>query len=64
MESCFGVIKTKLETTEYQDCRAARSDVAEYVSYYLHDCKHSSLGYLTPSQTERLARAGKPLPRH
>ena len=64
MESCFGTIKTELEMTEYQDCRAARRALAEYVSYYLHDRKHSSLGYLTPSQAERLLRAGKPLPHH
>ena len=64
MESCFGTIKTELEMTEYQDCRAARRALAEYVSYYLHDRKHSSLGYLTPSQAERLLLAGKPLPHH
>jgi putative transposase len=62
MESCFGTIKTELEMTEYQDCRAARRQLAEYVSYYLHDRKHSSLGYLTPSQAERLLLAGSPLP--
>ena len=64
MESCFGTIKTELEMTEYQDCRAARRALAEYVSYYLHDRKHSSLGYLTPSQAERLLLADKPLPHH
>jgi transposase InsO family protein len=62
MESCFGTIKTELEMAEYQDCRTARREVAEYVSYYLHDRKHSSLGYLTPSQAERLLQAGKRLP--
>ena len=64
MESCFGTIKTELEMTEYQDCRAARRELAEYVSYYLHDRKHSSLGYLTPCQAERLLLAGNPLPHH
>ncbi len=53
-----------IEMTEYQDCRAARSALAEYVSYYLHERKHSSLGYLTPSQAERLLLPKKPLPRH
>ena len=64
MESCFGTIKTELEMTEYQDCRAARRELAEYVSYYLHDRKHSALGYLTPSQAERLLQARKRLPNH
>lgn len=64
MESCFGTIKTELEMTEYQDCRAARRELAEYVSYYLHDRKHSALGYLTPSQAEHLLQARKRLPNH
>lgn len=62
MESCFGTIKTELEMTEYQDCRAARRELAEYVGYYLHDRKHSALGYLTPNQAERLLLANKRLP--
>jgi putative transposase len=64
MESCFGTIKTELEMTEYQDCRAARHELAEYVSYYQHDRKHSALGYLTPSQAERLLQTNKRLPNH
>lgn len=62
MESCFGTIKTELEMTEYQDSRAARRELAAYVSYYQHDRKHSALGYLTPSQAERLLQAGHQLP--
>lgn len=56
MESCFGTLKTELEMTEYQDCRAARREIAEYIHYYLHDRKHSALGYLTPAQFERRSR--------
>lgn len=53
MESCFGTFKTELEMTEYENCRAARQEIAEYIDYYRTDRKHSSLGYLTPTQFER-----------
>lgn len=52
MESCFGTIKTELEMTEYESYRAAQKEIAGYISYYNFDRKHSSLGYLTPSQFE------------
>jgi putative transposase len=54
MESCFGTIKTELEMTEYDNHRAARRQIAEFIAYYQHDRKHSSLGNLTPQQFERL----------
>jgi transposase InsO family protein len=54
MESCFGTIKTELEMTEYDNHRAARRDVGEYIDYYLTERKHSALGYLTPQQFEQL----------
>ena len=50
MESCFGTFKTEMEMAEYDREAAARDAVAEYVSYYRFDRKHSSLGYLTPTQ--------------
>jgi transposase InsO family protein len=53
MESCFGTFKTELEMTEYENHRAARSKIAEYIDYYCTDRKHSALGYLTPSEFER-----------
>ena len=56
MESCFGTIKTELEMTEYDNHRAARREIAEYIAYYQHDRKHSALGYLTPQQFEQLQR--------
>lgn len=54
MESCFGTIKTELEMTEYDNRRVARREIGEYIEYYLRERKHSSLGYLTPEQFERL----------
>ena len=58
MESCFGTLKTELEMTEYEDHRAARREIAEYIDYYRNDRKHSALGYLTPNQFGRLATCG------
>ena len=54
MESCFGTIKTELEMTEYQNKQEAVKEIKSYVAYYNHDRKHSSLGYLTPTQFESL----------
>ena len=56
MESCFGTIKTELEMTEYDNQRAARREISEYLHYYLTERKHSSLSYLTPQQFERLQK--------
>ena len=50
MESCFGTFKTEMEIAEYESEASARDAVAEYVSYYRHERKHSSIGYLTPTQ--------------
>ena len=50
MESCFGTFKTEMGIAEYESEASARVAVAEYVSYYRFDRKHSSLGYLTPTQ--------------
>ena len=58
MESCFGTFKTELEMTDYDNYRAARCQIAEYIDYYRNDRKHSALGYLTPKQFEALANSG------
>ena len=50
MESCWGTFKTEMEIAEYDSEEHARRAVAEYVNYYRFDRKHSSLGYLTPTQ--------------
>lgn len=50
MESCFGTFKLEMEMTEYESVETARAAVAEYVRYYRFDRKHSSIGYLTPTQ--------------
>jgi transposase InsO family protein len=52
MESCFGTIKTELEMTEYPHSQTARRDIANYLSYYNHDRRHSSLDYLAPADFE------------
>ena len=52
MESCFGTIKVELEMTEYQTYRMALKDIAEYIRYYNIERRHSSIGYLSPSQFE------------
>lgn len=52
LESCFGTIKTELEIVEYQDSNDAHQEIAEYITYYNNDRRHSSLGYLTPTQFE------------
>ncbi len=52
MESCFGTIKTELEMTEYETYRDAQKEIDSYICYYNFDRRHSSLGYLTPSQFE------------
>jgi transposase InsO family protein len=40
---------------EYDSEEQARRAVREYVNYYRFDRKHSSLGYLTPTQFTRRA---------
>ncbi len=52
MESCFGTIKTELELTEHADAAAAIRELKEYVGYYNVSRRHSSLGYLTPTEFE------------
>jgi transposase InsO family protein len=42
-----------MEMDEYKSMEAAKRAVAEYIRYYRFDRKHSSLGYLTPSQFTR-----------
>jgi putative transposase len=58
MESCFGTFKTEMEMTEYEDCRVARGEIAEYIAYYRMERKHSALGYLSPTHFESLTTCG------
>ena len=52
MESCFGTIKTELELSEYADNTEAVRELSSYVRYYNVQRRHSSLGYLTPTEFE------------
>lgn len=52
MESCFGTIKTELELTNYGSLEEARQEIAEYINYYNHLRRHSSLDYLSPTRFE------------
>lgn len=54
MESCWGTFKTEMGIAEYDSEEHARHAVRKYVNYYRFDRKHSSLGYLTPTQFTRL----------
>jgi putative transposase len=49
-ESCFGTFELEMEMTEFDSVEAARAGVAGYVRYYRFERKHSSIGYLTPTQ--------------
>ena len=52
MESCFGTVKRELEMTEYDNRFVARREIAEYIAYYNICRRHSSLGYMSPSEFE------------
>ena len=52
MESCFGTIKRELELVEYADSLEAVRELSDYIQYYNHRRRHSSLGYLTPVEFE------------
>jgi transposase InsO family protein len=59
MESCYGTIKTELETVDYESIAQAIREFGEYIRYYNLERKHSSLDYLTPHQFEASQRSGK-----
>jgi putative transposase len=54
MESCFGTIKMELEMTEYEDKQTALREIRAFIAYYNTQRKHSSIGYLTPTQFEAI----------
>ncbi len=55
MESCFGTIKTELEMKPYANQRTAHREISEFIRYYNTRRIHSSLGYMSPEQFERVA---------
>ena len=54
MESCFGTIKNELEMTDYENSRAARTEIAQYIRYYNFDRRHSGIEYCSPAQLEQI----------
>jgi transposase InsO family protein len=52
MESCFGTIKTELETEVYANVGTARAETRDYLCSHDTQRRHSSLGYLTPREFE------------
>ena len=54
MESCFGTIKMELEMTEYENRQTASKEIRAFIAYYNTQRKHSSIGYLAPSQFEAI----------
>lgn len=59
MESCFGTIKTELELSEYRNSAEALRELLAYIRYYNGDRRHSSLGYVSPSQFEAIKSTQK-----
>jgi transposase InsO family protein len=55
MESCFGTFKTELEMECYENEPVARREIGRYIRYYNTRRRHSSLGYRSPLEFERLA---------
>lgn len=60
IESCFGTIKTELETIVYDTVMTARSEIGQYIRYYDTQRRHSALGYLCPAEFERNALSRRP----
>ena len=57
MESCFGTIKRELEMERYEDKAVASKEIFGYIRYYNARRRHSSLGYLTPTEFEAIKQA-------
>lgn len=59
MESCFGTIRNELEMTDYQSKPEAKKEMSEYIRYYVHERRHSSLDYRSPAQSEQFIKLSK-----
>ena len=54
MESFFRSLKAeRIYLTRYGSYNEARSDVFDYIRFYNHHRRHSTLGYLTPAEFEQ-----------
>ena len=54
MESFFRSLKSEwVYLTYYRSYEEARTDVFDYIRFYNHQRRHSTLGYLTPVEFGR-----------
>jgi transposase InsO family protein len=60
MESANGTLKTeRVYATQYPTRAAAQRDLIEYMGYYNTERRHSSLGYVSPTEFEARWTAGR-----
>lgn len=54
MESLFRSLKAeRMYLTRYASCQEAKTDLFDYIRFYNHRRRHSTLGYLSPMEFER-----------
>ena len=52
-ESFFATIKAEIGVTAWPDRATARRDIENWIKFYNERRLHSSIGYLTPTETRR-----------
>jgi len=54
MESCFRSLKAeRVYLARYRSYDEARRDIFDYIWFYNHQRRHSTLGYLSPIEFEQ-----------